>query len=161
MGLIKKAFGAIFGLIGSIFKGALGIFGIGKKSGYFLELDESQDSEPAPKPAAEQPKPEPAKASESPKAAPAQATKEQAQKPEPAANNNASAPKPATQPSGSPLANPSGMAVASAKVDMKSAGNFSTEYLVNPKLSNGSRRRPGPSLSPFKDMAKQMQPSGR
>jgi outer membrane biosynthesis protein TonB len=165
MGLIKKAFGAIFGLIGTVLKGVLGIFGVGKKSEFFLELDESQDSEPAPKPAAEkQPKPEPAKTSEAPKAAPAQASKQQPAKPEPAeSSKNGSAPKPqpATQSSGSPLSNPSGMAVASAKVDTKSAGNFSTEYLVNPKLSSGSRRRPGPSLSPFKDMAKQMQPSGR
>ena len=34
--------------------------------------------------------------------------------------------------------------------------NFATDYLVNPRLNQSPRRRPGPSISPFKDMAKQI-----
>ncbi len=39
-------------------------------------------------------------------------------------------------------------------------GNFATDYLNAPSANRG-RRRPGPSLSPFKDLAKDMKlPSG-
>ncbi|PSN18576.1 hypothetical protein C7271_11805 [filamentous cyanobacterium CCP5] len=165
MGLIKKVFGAVFGVFGAILKGVLGIFGIGK-SDYYLELDESQESSSqGTKPASTQQQPKPS-ASEQP-AAPAQTSKEQPTKPEPAAASQATANQPASgagaqapsaaKPTGSPLSQPSGMAVASAKADSESAGTFATDYLVNPAISNGSRRRPGPSLSAFKGMARQMQ----
>ncbi len=39
---------------------------------------------------------------------------------------------------------------------MEEVKNFSTDYLETP--SRSSRRRPGPSLSPFKDMAKETNP---
>lgn len=57
MGFLKS----IFGLIGGLIKTILGVFGIGKKSEFFMELDEG-DSEsaapaaaPAPAPAAKAP----------------------------------------------------------------------------------------------------------
>lgn len=37
--------------------------------------------------------------------------------------------------------------------------NFATDYLVNPRINRSPRRRPGPSISPFKDMAKQVRRS--
>ena len=36
---------------------------------------------------------------------------------------------------------------------------FATDFLVNPRLTNTSRRRPGPSLSPFANMVKDMKRS--
>ncbi len=45
---------------------------------------------------------------------------------------------------------------ASGKV-VSGPSNFSTDYLMMP-TGNSGRRRPGPSLSPFKDMAKQTNP---
>lgn len=161
MGLIKKIFGAVFNLVAAILRGVFGIFGIGKKGEYFLELDESQESAPQAIQSAPEKKPEPAKveASQSqanqsaPKAAP-QPQAEPKTEAKPAAAG--SAPK-SSQPS---LTQPSGMALAAAKADPKPAGNFATEYLVNPRITSGNRRRPGACLSPFKDMARQMQSSG-
>lgn len=126
MGLIKKIFGAIFGVIKAIF----GIFGLGKKSEYYLEADDAEPSKPQAQP--------PAVQDEKPAAA-AKAGASTA-KAEPQA---APAPKPVpVQPKPEPV------------------GNFSTDYLMAPAANRG-RRRPGPSLSPFKDLAKDMKlPSG-
>jgi hypothetical protein len=121
MGLIKS----IFGIIGGVFKAILSVFGIGKKSEFFMELDEG--AAPAAAPA-----PEPAKAVAEPAAAPAAA------RPVPAA-----APKPAP---------PAPQAAKPATT----VPSFAANYLVGSTLPN--RRRPGPSLSPFRDMAKQVQP---
>ncbi|HIK34841.1 MULTISPECIES: hypothetical protein [unclassified Thermosynechococcus] len=64
MNLVKKLFGAIFGLFGAIAK----LFGLGKKSEFYIELDESTaapaalstptkaaEPAPTPEPAAPQP----------------------------------------------------------------------------------------------------------
>jgi hypothetical protein len=135
MGLIKNIVGAIFGIISGIVKSVLGIFGIGKKSEYYLEADEADSSsalQEKPQAATKQEQPTPAQENAS---APAQATKTEA----PAAEAKpAPAPKPVpVQPKPEPI------------------GSFATNYLNAPSSSKG-RRRPGPSLSPFKEMAKQV-----
>ncbi|MDA0269077.1 MAG: hypothetical protein O3A14_19480, partial [Cyanobacteria bacterium] len=75
-------------------------------------------------------------AATAPKATPAKAEKTEAPAPTPAPK---AAPAPAPKPT--PAAPQSTM-------------TFATDFLVNPKLNNTSRRRPGPSLSMFKDMAR-------
>jgi predicted lipid-binding transport protein (Tim44 family) len=137
MGLIKNIFGAVFGLLGGIFKGVLGVFGIGKKSEYFLELDEATSNVQAA--IAEAPK-----AAE--KALSAAADKvNQAEKAAPAKPAAAKA-APATE-----KAKPAPAPVAKAE---PAVTNFATEYLVG--TSSNGRRRPGPSLSPFRDLARQV-----
>ncbi|URR35243.1 hypothetical protein NBE99_11455 [Thermosynechococcus sp. HN-54] len=70
MNLLKKLFGAIFGLFGAIAK----LFGFGKKSEFYIELEESKAAPaapPAPTKAAEPaPTPEPAPAPQPVAAAP-------------------------------------------------------------------------------------------
>ncbi|MFN3679733.1 hypothetical protein [Thermosynechococcus sp.] len=62
MNLLKKLFGAIFGLFGAIAK----LFGLGKKGEFYIELDESTAAPATPKATAEAaepaPTPEPAAA---------------------------------------------------------------------------------------------------
>lgn len=127
MGFLKS----IFGLIGGLIKTILGVFGIGKKSEFFMELDEG-DSEsaapaaaPAPAPAAKAPEAAPAQKAEAPAAPAAKA---------PVAQPAAPAPKPAQPAAPVP--------------------SFAANYLSGPTMPR--RRRPGPSLSPFMDMAKQV-----
>ncbi len=118
MGFIKS----IFGIIGGVFKAILGVFGIGKKSEFFMELDEGAAPAEAPaQPAAPQP------------AAPAAATAQPAAAP----------PDPKPAPAAPQAAKPA-----------EPVPSFAANYLVGPTMPR--RRRPGPSLSPFKDMAKQM-----
>lgn len=66
MGFLKS----IFGLIGGLIKTILGVFGIGKKSEFFMELDEGDSESAAPAAA-----PAPAPAAKAPEAAPAQKQK--------------------------------------------------------------------------------------
>jgi len=146
MGLIKNIFGAIFGIFGGLFKAIFGIFGLGKKSEFYLEADEAESGgvPPAePKAMTQQPKPEAPAVQES---APAPAATSEA----PAATPQASAETPTPVPSSAPKPQPAPEPV----------GNFATDYLIAPSSVSG-RRRPGPSLSPFKDLAKGMKlPSG-
>jgi cytoskeletal protein RodZ len=139
MGLIKNIFGAIFGVIKAIF----GIFGLGKKSEYFLEADNSESSskpQAQPQAAAKEEKPAAPAAKES-APAPAAATKAEA----PAADQAKATPAPKPVP---------------VEPKPEPVGNFATDYLMAPSANMG-RRRPGPSLSPFKDLAKDMKlPSG-
>jgi hypothetical protein len=144
MGLIKNIFGAIFGIVGSLLKAVFGIFGLGKKSEFYLEADEADSgstSSAEPK-AVTQQQPEAPSAQESTptdKAAPAPAAATP-EAPAAIAAAPSSAPKP--EPAPEPV------------------GNFATDYLIAPSSVSG-RRRPGPSLSPFKDLAKGMKlPSG-
>jgi predicted lipid-binding transport protein (Tim44 family) len=139
MGLIKSIFGAIFGLIGGIFKTLGSLVGLGKKSEFFMELDEaSSASEPAA----------PAKAAPATVAAPADqaAPAPVAKAPAKAATKQAPA-KAKEVPTPAPV-----VAVAAEPVP----ANFATTYLNGPGSSMTRRRRPGPSLSPFRDMAKQV-----
>lgn len=144
MGLIKTILGGIFGLIGSIFGGIAKIFGIGKQSEFFMELDDSGNSAPEPQAAPQAPPVSKAEKVTAPgegvdqSSEPSQASL-QAQIP--SAPEDASLEKaPAVE----------------ATAAMPAIPNFATEYLVNPRINRSPRRRPGPSLSPFKDMAKSM-----
>ncbi|MBU6229692.1 MAG: hypothetical protein KGQ93_08360 [Cyanobacteria bacterium REEB459] len=99
----------------------LGLVGIGKQSGYYLELPE-QEATAAP-------------------VTPAPAT---------AAPVVAAPVTPAlVTPSLATVATPATPAIA----------NFATTYLMAPGAVRPSRRRPGPSLSGFLDMAKQVKAS--
>ncbi len=131
MGLIKNVVGAISGIVGTLFSVILGIFGLGKKSEYFLEFDETAaaTSEPAPAPVAPTPaSPEPA--------------------PKPAMAEKVAPVAAATAPPSAPK----------AEVPRDGGLTFATDFLTT--LGSTSRRRPGPSLSPFAAMAKEMKRSG-
>jgi hypothetical protein len=144
MGLIKNIFGTIFGVIGGVFKAIFGIFGIGKKSEYFLEADDLD------KGSAPQAQPQAAAKVEKPAAAPA--PQESAPAPAASAKTEAPAAKPAEA---APAPKP-----VPVEPKPEPVGNFATDYLNAPSATMG-RRRPGPSLSPFKDLAKDMKlPSG-
>ncbi|NMF83719.1 hypothetical protein E1H13_10275 [Nodosilinea sp. P-1105] len=105
--------------------------GLGKKSEFFLELDETDGggkAESAAQSAAAEaqpadPKPAVAKADSAAKAKPAAAKAD---------------PKPAMVP----------------VPPVPEITSFAADYVGGPSMPR--RRRPGPSLSPFKDMAKQM-----
>jgi hypothetical protein len=138
MGLIKSIFGAIFGaifgLLGGIFKAIGGLVGLGKKSEFFLEADDDDsDSLPAT-PAA--PKAQPAAAQAEPvAAAPAQASAKTSTKAPAKAKASEKAPAAPAEP------------VPTA---------FASIYLTSVGTTMPRRRRPGPSLSPFLEMAKQV-----
>ncbi len=133
MGLIKSIFGAVFGLIGGIFKTIGGLVGLGKKSEFYLEINEAGSDS----------KPEAAVA--------------------PAAKPVAAAP---TEPTPAPVAAAPAMAAPAptpvvAAVMAKPAQatgplpSFAADYVATPGATAlPRRRRPGPSMSPFMDMAK-------
>ena len=141
MGFIGKIFGAIFGLIGTLF-GAFGkVLGLGNKSDYYVEVDSSKGAEPAP--------------SVAPVAAAAVATSPVAQ---------AAAPESVKPAASAPAPAPTAVAASPVKQNGKAVENgkaaenvtFAPDRLLT-LSSTGGRRRPGPSLSPFKDMARQVQ----
>jgi predicted lipid-binding transport protein (Tim44 family) len=135
MGLIKSIFGAIFGLLGGIFKTVSGLVGLGKKSEFFMELDESDSST---QPAAALP------ASAESGAAPAKAASKTPAK----ASAKAATKAPAkAAPAPAPVVTAPAQPVPTA---------FASTYLTTVGTSMPRRRRPGPSLSPFLDMAKQV-----
>ncbi len=160
---IKKLFGGIIGFFGGLFGGKKSLKGdtsaapkTKKGKGYFLELEDSGNSK-----AAEAKKPEPAKAE----------TAAQAKKPEPvkAAVATAAPPKaePAAQakkpePAKATTESQNGKVKIEAQPNPPAANNgkaqgdstFAPNYLL-PTASN-SRRRPGPSLDMFRDMARQV-----
>lgn len=117
MGFIKS----IFGIVGGLFKAILGVFGIGKKSEFFMEIEEDATPAATPAPAEAQAAAAPMATSAAPVAAPA--------------------PKPVAQ-------------AAAPATPAAPVPSFAASYLTGPTMPR--RRRPGPSLSPFKDMAKQM-----
>lgn len=156
----------MFGFIKNLFSGIAaffgGVFG-GKKSkddtstapktkkakGYFMELDDTGNV----KSATQEKKPEPAKAAVA-TAAPPKVESAEAKKPEPAkaaAESNNGKVKIEAQPN--PPA-PAPAAASNGKVDPQSSMTFAPNYL----LSTGSRgrRRPGPSMDMFRDMARQV-----
>ncbi len=143
MGLIKSIFGTIFGLIGGIFKSVSGLIGLGKKSEFFMELDEpDSDAQPAAQMA-------PAKAVAQPEAAdPAKALTQTPTK-APAKTSAKAAPKAPQKAAPAPAAKAPAEPVPTA---------FASTYLTSVGTALPRRRRPGPSLSPFMDMAKQVKP---
>ena len=118
----------------------------GKKSEYFLELDEAKgtgSATTAPKAEPAAPKAEPAAAKvEAPKTEKAPAPKA----PAPKAKKSEPAPAPAAAPA------PAKPAPAPAKA-AEPVGGFATQYLMP---STGPGRRPGPNMKTFLDMASQM-----
>ncbi|NJL47662.1 MAG: hypothetical protein HC929_09470 [Leptolyngbyaceae cyanobacterium SM2_5_2] len=119
-------FGTIFGLIGGIFKAIGGLVGLGKKSEFYLELDEADSG---------------SKSQVTPAVQPVAAVSAE---PVAAAPALASPPAPVVA---APVAKPA-----------QPAGpvpSFAANYVATPGVTGLTRRRrPGPSLSPFMDMAK-------
>ncbi|MEM1253633.1 MAG: hypothetical protein AAGI69_14470 [Cyanobacteria bacterium P01_H01_bin.21] len=149
-----------------------------KKSGYYLELSEDEASAvPASKPAPKAAKAAPSKAPEAKKSEPAKATTSETPAPAaaaatpakqaapavPAAVSKASAAMPQEVATPEPMSDPlelirtalaaSANQTAAAEAAAEES-NFAPDYLA-PKPS-ARRRRPGPSMSPFKSMAKDM-----
>jgi hypothetical protein len=143
------------------------LFGGKKKDkGYFLELDESKvapaeaaKTEESAQPAEAQAEPEPAPvAAEAPaQPAPAKATQKTSAKKTAAKKTSKAAPAPVPAPA--PKIQTTDDIIAAA---LRSAKNkpselqevtFATQHLITPPPS---RRRPGPSLNAFKDMARQV-----
>lgn len=153
MGLIQKIFGGIFGFIASLFGSIAKVFGLGK-SEFFMELtDDNQATVTTPETTSEVSNAaEPATAVTKPgESKPASKT----MKPEAIAQAQAGA-STSVGPS-RPLVSPrSQEALAAAAEAQDGIKNFATDFLVNPKLNRSPRRRPGPSISPFKEMAKSM-----
>lgn len=155
MGVIKKLFGALFSFLGSIFK----IFNIFKKSEYFLEADAAQSGGGANKASDEKPAPTVTTATAAAKPATATSTELAASTTSAAAKSKASEPakaKPTPAPS-APAPAAAAPTPAKPAPTPQPAGPkvFAPDYLISPG-STGGRRRPGPSLSPFMDMAKQV-----
>lgn len=154
MGFIKKIFGAIFGLISSLLK----VVGVGKKSEYFLEIDDSNATPPASQ------------------ARPANTEETAISTPEPAAIATATPSPNGSQPSVQPDpqvaaaqdepiavltqngATPAPMPVAAAAAS-DSNSTFAPEYL-NPARNQTRRRRPGANMGSFMSMAKNVKVSG-
>lgn len=168
----------MFGFIKNLFSGIAAFFGsfLGakksqeqlssapkakKKGGYFMELDEAESTPPAtnnqpPKaqPPAEQKKPEPAKApaSASNGAKPAQAPEAPAN-PEPVRFELVQTAEAVTAiPTKAPEESKNG------KIPSSNDSTFAPKYL-NPVSSSTGRRRPGPSMNPFMDMARDVKKS--
>lgn len=151
MGFIGKLIGGIFAFLGGIFKTIGGVFGIGK-SDYYMEAAPSSQAESTVV-KVEPPKPE---KTEAVKPAPVAAVKEATAPASTEVTSNGSAPaakpkaeKPKAAKTEEAPAKPRETAPAPQPV-----GNFATNYLLSGN-QNG-RRRPGPSLDYFRDMAKQV-----
>ncbi len=155
----------MFGFIKNFFSGIAAFFGGlfgGKKSqddgstapkmkkakGYYMELDDSGNV----KTADSEKKPEPVKSAvatvEQPKAEPAEAKKPEPAKAEAVPNNGKV--KIEAQPN-PPAPAP---AASNGKVDPQSETTFAPNYLV--LTASKGRRRPGPSMDLFRDMARQV-----
>ncbi|MET0030102.1 MAG: hypothetical protein ABWU14_01290 [Limnospira maxima] len=131
------------------------LFGRGQKSDYFLEFDEAKGTtaEPSPTvaPKAEAPKVEAPKA-EAPKADKPEKTKKSVAKKSPEA---AKADVPATPaPAAVAKVAPSSAPLNGGMNKTPEGMTFATDYLL-PK-STATRRRPGPNMNMFRDMARQM-----
>ena len=125
------------------------LFG-GQKDTYFLEINENKQEKQT---TAETEKP--AKPVEEKKAEPVKAKKAQKTSTKSDANGKQTAPAPASKPVVSAPEDIIKTAIAKSssngKADAQDA-QFATKYVMLPTMS---RRRPGPSLNMFKDMARQ------
>ena len=131
------------------------LFGGKKKDkSFFLELDESKTSQPAEAKPKEAPKISTETASEPVQAAAIEEKKpESAQaKPQKKSVKKAKAAK-ASKPQAKTQPVAKAAAVSGNGKGEPQIANFATDYLV---MQTMSRRRPGPSLNTFKDMARQV-----
>jgi hypothetical protein len=157
MGLIGKLIGGIFSLIGGIFGGVGKLLGFGKKSDYFMEAASAAAESVGVKvePAKEE-KATPAKSNAAPVAATKTAAKTAEAPAQPAASPapaKATKLKKSKQTESTPESAPAAPqhTVAKTQTDLTFAPNF----LLSPGSTNG-RRRPGPSMDYFRNMAKQV-----
>ena len=176
----------MFGFIKNLFNGILGFFtGLfgpkqsqdkqstlpkGKKGGgYFMQLDESDDSKPAAtsqaaksNSAAEAKKPEQPASQPAPEAKKPEKPAPEAKKPEPAkAPAQAATAEPAKKEATAepkkpePAKKPEPVAANNGKVQPQPTSTVAPDYLIRTSSST-SRRRPGPSMDMFRDMARQV-----
>ena len=127
MNLIKS----IFGIIGGLFQAIAGLVGLGKKSEFYMELPKGEQLAVS------------TEVQPTPTVVPATTATEQSPEIAPVA------PLPVAQPAPTPVS-PKLAAAAPAML------SFAANYLTSPGATPASRRRPGPSLSPFLTMAKQV-----
>lgn len=158
-GFIKKLFSGIAAFFSGLFGGkkksqedASAAPKVKKGKDFFLELDEAETGKakeaPAKKPEpaqvegeASQPKPAAAKT------AVATAESPQAEKSAPAKNGKVE-----------PQPNPPAAAATNGKVETESEMTFAPNYLL--PVTSKPRRRPGPSLDMFRDMARDVKAPG-
>jgi len=177
-GFIKKLFGGIAAFFGGLFSSeeksednkAIAPKA-GKKSGYYMELEESKDSneqkkaEPVKAQQSQDKKPEPAKTQQSQEKKPepakveASTAKKDSPKPEKKSEEKTEAAAIAQRPKVELVQTAKGVeavpATTNGKVPSSNETTFAPKYL-NPVTSSQSRRRPGPSMSNFMDMARQV-----
>ena len=159
-GFIKNLFGGIAAFFSGLFSGKKSKDGESapkakKSKGYFLELDDSSSVSSAP----EAKKPEPMKAKAAAPAKQAESTQ--------SAVATLERPKTSTVnevPSGNEKvkiqAQPNPPAAATnGKVSPEAASTFAPNYLM--PTPSSSRRRPGPNMEMFRDMARQVKTPNR
>lgn len=173
MGLVKKLLGGTLAFLGSVFSFVGGLIGLGQKSEYFREFEEATESaaaslSAAPAKAIAAAPSAPAKPAPAPKAEPAPqpvaAQPVKAEKAKPVAPAKAKAEPPAPKPKVQvakiengkieQLSESAPAAVSAALVEPSAEETFAPKYLLG--MSSNGRRRPGPSLNYFRDMAKQV-----
>lgn len=125
------------------------LFGGGKKKEFFLELDEAQGDKPTEAKAETPAQPEPQQESKTEATAvedapkkPEKATKSKKKSVKKTAKKEAPKPQPTTATTNGQV----------AKKEEPKEVEFATKFFMVPM----SRRRPGPSLNNFKDMARQV-----
>jgi hypothetical protein len=149
MGFIGKLISGIFSLIGGIFGGIGKLLGVGKKSEYFLEAGAAS----APSASKSDSKSEPAKKAEPAKASTAKA--EQATNPitPKAVDKAVELTQETTTASTTPELKPQAAPTIASKP--APSGTFAPDFLLTISSTNG-RRRPGPSMDYFRNLAKQV-----
>lgn len=144
----------MFSFISKIFKGIINFFtgllgGKQAEGKFYKQLDES----PEPAPQKPSPEPQPAQATKTPQSKPDNQPAPQATQPQPQPKS-----KPTSQ-ANQPQPKPQPVAASNAqngKVENESRSDqtFAPDYLI--PVSTQSRRRPGPSLDMFRDIARQV-----
>lgn len=127
MGIIKKILGAVLGLFGVL----AGLIGIGKKDKYFLDLSEGASPAATPAPAAIEAKD---------------------------SKNAAKSADKAAAVAGKAVAAAAAVAIAATEAVAAAPAPEPLSFgeIAMIPTSTMSRRRPGPSLTQYKDMAKDM-----
>ncbi len=157
MGFISKIFGAIFGFFGSLLSTVGKVFGLGGKSGYFLELDEESSADAPAKSAAPTPAKQPEKA---PEASAKSSAKPKSDSVKPTVSAKSEEEQVPASVINKPQATSTNIGHSNGSASMNNGKvipglTFAPDAMVS--ASSGGRRRPGPSLAPFKVMARDMQ----